>query len=150
MTENKIDDTAPEKKERKKRGYISRLFKVLRGKESAEIESPAEETDEHPAVEETMTATAHEKEAPFKEETVSQEDQKPKAAARPRKKTRPAKQKQPRTDSLTAREKTDKAKVEKKKAEEPRTKNVDQKLLINTEEPEECRIALLENGKVES
>ena len=156
MTENKIDDPAPEKKERKKRGYISRLFKVLRGKESAEIESPAEETDEHPAVEETMTATAHEKEAP-KEETVSQEDQKPKVAARPRKKTRPSKQKKPRTDSLTAREKTEtarekteKAKVEKKTTEEPRAKNVVQKLLINTEEPEECRIALLENGKVES
>ncbi len=126
-------------------------------------ESDKQKTTTDDSKAETATTTT--------EEAVSPESEKPKPKRRPRKRA-PRKKPAPKTTAQSPEEnQTDettetttdvskpqasrqrKAPAKKAASKSPAKKEADKiayKLLINADEPEECRIALLENGKVES
>jgi ribonuclease E len=64
--------------------------------------------------------------------------------------TESAEQTESDEDDELVEEEAELAEVEETPEEKSRADNVKRKLLINTDEPEECRIALTENGRVEA
>jgi ribonuclease E len=123
--------------------------KVMTDNEEVVDENP-EESSKSSEVNEEMVDSEVKKSAPA---SVKDERKSPSRPRRPKAKPKPkakggaaskeTAQKTPKQEKSSSEEKT--AKSTKKAEKDPVTK-----LLINAEEPEECRIALIEDGSVES
>ena len=156
MTEKKqgsVDDEAAGKSVKKVStgAWWKSAFNLLPKKKS---ESPRA-TEVSPAGDEVKGSTTETLKDAEQNEAVEQktvdsatgeEETKPKRS-RARSKAKPARQKKP----AAQQESIQKDKKEKTAQQHPKRKEkVVTKLLINAEEPEECRIALVENGRLES
>lgn len=118
---------------------------VVKAEEPAP-EIPAEE--KAPAVAPEVEPQKKTEKAAAPENTPEQESE-PKAAAQPQAEQESPAAKPARQQQAKRRPAPKKKPVEEVTEEKP-DPSINYKLLINADEPEECRIALLENGKVES
>ena len=144
MTEKKQDAVDAESEDKVKKVSTGAWWKsalnLLPKKKSEEPAEPAEKTEgkqepKEPAADPPARETQGE--AP---EKTGEKRERPKRG-RPRSKPKPSGQK---------KKQEPKEKKGKPAQKSSKTEKVVTKLLINAEEPEECRIALVENGKLES
>lgn len=135
--DSKEKKPSPSNRTRKTKGYRGRRPSRRKPKEGAK--------------EKDLPVAANDKETAGGQEGPSAEDAETKQTSSA---TPPAEGKPNQKEAITAAAKKPKrgpaAKKAKKPAKKTATKKSTYKLLINTDEPEECRIVLLEDGKVES
>ncbi len=137
--QNEEQQAEPVKNQKRPAKSSSRKSSGSRGKPKGRT---AGKTNEQPDIEAAADSNAQESTAKAKETTKEKPKSRPKTSKAKKDKPRPAKE--------TANGKTTDKKSPKTSSSKTKAKDDVYKLLINAEEPEECRIAMLENGRLEA